>query len=98
VSLQPFLTINIEINESLQPTDDQIIPFDINNVPSFLFCVSWQEDFLDIFKKREIKSNAVGLALFIGRGNFPEDAVPSLIRAIKCSDFLAIERAAKLRL
>jgi hypothetical protein len=53
---------------------------------------------LDIFKKREIKSNAVGLALFIGRGNFPEDAVPSLIRAIKCSDFLAIERAAKLRL
>lgn len=98
MSLQPFLTINIKINESLQPTDDQIIPFNINNVPPFLFGVSWQENFLDIFKKGEVKSNAVGLALFIGRGDFSEDAVPSLIRAVKCSDFLAIERAVKLRL
>ncbi len=98
MSLQPFLAIEIEINESLQATDDQIIPFDINNVPPFLFAVSWQEDFLDIFKKGKIKSNAVGLALFIGRGNFPEDAVPSLIGAVKCCDFLAIERTVKFRL
>jgi hypothetical protein len=87
MSLQPFLSINIKINEPFQSTDDQIVPFDINNVPPFLFGVSWQENLLDIFKKGEIKSNAVSLALFIGRGDFSEYAVPSFISAIKCSDF-----------
>ena len=50
VSLKPFVSINVEVNQALQTANYQIEPFDINYIPPFFFGIFRQENLLDIFK------------------------------------------------
>jgi len=51
MSLEPFIVFGIIVLKTLDATHDQIIPSNIDNVPSLLFAIFREQIFLNAFEK-----------------------------------------------